>query len=120
MLVDFDIVSGGETASPMQRLLQQIDIIMTAMQYQIIHDAKLFINFDGYLFKTGLNTGSIADRIKSKISDGIDNQAGYLINVEVGYVSTNKPNDLLLVNIVITSPSNESELMQYTVLPSET
>lgn len=114
-MVDLDLVNGGETSSPILRIMQEIDIIMSASKYQLIHASDTYINFDGFLFKSNLNTNAIASTVLSKINSGISHDNKPVIEVEAGYIGTVKLQEILLVNVSITMPQGQSEVMQYTI-----
>jgi hypothetical protein len=113
MTVDLDLVNYGECSSPMQLVLQEIDIIMTCERYQLIHAKDAYVNTDSYLFKTGLNTEAIASSIETKLNTNVGNPEHYYIKVEAGYLPIRDANELLLINITVTSPTNDSAMLQY-------
>jgi hypothetical protein len=114
-LVDFNIVSGGEIASLLNRLLQEIEIIMTIEKYQLITNPALDANLEQYLFKHAGSAPAVASKLQKLIEANITNDGNYDIVVTAEYMSSGGVKDMLYVDICVYLSGALQDQLIYTI-----
>lgn len=108
--VDLNVAGLGEVATPLQKLLQEIDIIMTVERQSLITNYTTNHGIDKFLFKTGVNASSVATYVKELIYANISTDYGYNINVTVGFLKGLHDKDTMLVQTDITGIDSHEKL----------
>lgn len=114
-LVDFNIVSGGEIASPLNRLLQEIEIIMTIEKYQLITNPALDANLEQYLFKHSGSASTVAAKLQKLIEANVTNDSNYDIVVTAEYLSSSGVKDMIYVDICVYLSGTLQDQLIYTI-----
>lgn len=115
-LVDLNIVTNGEVVGPLHRLLQEIEIVMTANGY-ILTMLSNDMDLDKYLFKTAVNETMVAQRVQQLINDNVDNIEGYIIEVTAKFMKGLQAKDTLILDTAIFLKGELQEQMIYAVTP---
>lgn len=113
-MVDLSIANVGEVASPLTRLLQEIDIIMTSANESIITNYQPGKGLDRFLFKTSVNGDYVARQVKELIIANIDTELDYDIDVNVQFIRGRHDKDIMYVNIIVDA-SGANEQLQYAI-----
>lgn len=108
--VDLNVVGLGEVATPLQKLLQEIDIVMTVERQSLITNYTTNHGIDKFLFKTGVNASSVATYVKDLIYANISTDYGYNINVTVEFLKGLHDKDTMLVQTDITGIDSHEKL----------
>lgn len=108
--VDLNVAGLGEVATPLQKLLQEIDIIMTVERQSLITNYTTNHGIDKFLFKTGVNASSVATYVKELIYANISTDYGYSINVTVEFLKGLHDKDTMLVQTDITGIDSHEKL----------
>lgn len=113
-LVDINMIANGEVATPLQRLLQEIDVIMTAGAASLLTNYEPRKTLDRFLFKTGVNKDYVAREVHQKILANISPDLQFEISVNAEFLKGLKDKDALLVNIIVDA-ENAHEELSYTI-----
>lgn len=108
--VDFNIIANGETASPLQKLLQEIDIIMTAGMASLVTNFRPDDRLDKFLFKSGVSASYVKKQTESLVMTNISTTYGYHIDFDVKFVKTKAPKDLMLIEIIVETNGKHKKL----------
>lgn len=119
-MVDFNIVVGGETASPLNRLLQEIQIVMTSSTLDLITAPMVNANLEQYLFKQGVDPDYAANQIKQYIVNNVTNDGQYDIDVTAKFMNGQGINDVLYVDTCIYLENALQEQLIYTITANGT
>jgi hypothetical protein len=114
-MTDFNLAGYGETTNELIMLIQEIETIMTAKPLDIITDGALTINLDNYLFKHGIDPAQVGMIVKHMLLSGVTNTLNFSVDIAVAFLSTQKQNDLLLVQIFITGQNIQQTMVEYAV-----
>lgn len=114
MAVDLNIAVNGETANQLQRLLNEIDIIMMNADDWLITNNDFGDTLRDYLFKTGLSENIIARDIQDKLDANVSKDSGFMINVECRFINMNATRDMLYINVIVANQVTNRKLT-YTI-----
>jgi hypothetical protein len=114
-MTDFSLLDNGETANGLLMIIQEIETIMTAKPLDLITNHALFIDLDNYLFKHGVSTAQVALTVQNMLDSGVTNSLGFDIETTCEFFATEHTNDLLLVQIMITSNNVQQTMLEYAV-----
>jgi hypothetical protein len=103
MAVDLNIAVNGETANPLQRLINEVDIIMMNADDWLITNNDSGQSLQEYLFKSGLSETSIARDIQSRLDANISKDSGFKVIVECSFINLNAHKDMLYINVILTN-----------------
>lgn len=109
-LVDLNIVGIGETATPLQKLLQEIDIIMTTNKESLLTNYNKGYDLEYYLFKTKVDSSVVERRIMQMITTNITSAYDFDISVSVQFISTRANKDLMYINVTVDGSGNHEKL----------
>lgn len=110
--VDLNIVSGGETNLELSKLLQEIDVLMTAENQTIINNYDKQKNIDQFLFKYSVNEQIVASTVKSNIYANCYVPEGYSIHVSVRFIPGDNK-DIMFIEIYIRYKGIHKEKLVY-------
>jgi hypothetical protein len=108
--VDLNIIANGETASPLQKLLQEIDIIMTAGRASLVTNYRPDDRLDKFLFKSGVSAEHVRKQVENLVLTNLSTTYGYRINFDVKFVKTKAPKDLMYIEIQVETDGRREKL----------
>lgn len=100
-MVDLSIYNNGETAQPLEMLVQEIDILMQARHQTVITNYQPGNDLDKYLFKNGVNANTVARQVQDAIMENCHIPTGFTVNVNANFMSTSGNKDMLYVEIAV-------------------
>lgn len=115
MQADFNIVSGGETAQPLQKLLQEIEILMTSDGQTVITNYNAGNNLEKFLWKQGLSATFVASSIEQMLADNCYVPTGFGISVNVEFLDSKQSKDLMFIDIQVSVNGKFARQLIYTV-----
>lgn len=112
-MVDLNIYGAGETALPLDLLVQQIDILLQANHQTVITNYQPENDLDQYLFRNGVNANTVASQLQDNIMENCDVPDGYTVHVEANFLSTLGAKDLLYIEIQIYCGTTSVQQLSY-------
>lgn len=113
--VDLNIVRNGETALPLHKLLQEIEILLSARHQTVITNYDEFYDADKFLFKNGINGKTVAKTIQENINRNCHVPAGFNVNVSCEFLNNAGARDILLINVNVITPEGHVEQLMYSL-----
>lgn len=103
-MVDLALYSLGETASPLDQFVQEVDILMTSESTGLLTDrgTTSTIGLERVLFKHGVGAAYVENEISNAISANTSQLAGIEYEVHAKFVGGQHAKDILLIDIQVT------------------
>lgn len=114
MQADLNIARNGEVVSPLQKLVNEIDILMSIGRNMLITNLNASGDLEEYLFKSGISAETVATNIRTNIEANVSPGHGASISVDASFFNGKGVRDILFVNIILETKATKAE-RQYVI-----
>jgi hypothetical protein len=106
-IVDLNIAKNGEVASKLQRLINEIDILLSTGRNLLVTNFNANCDLDEYLFKSGISATVVSNHVKDIIVNNVS-KTDIFIDVDASFLNGKAVKDILFIDVTLTLDDTSS------------